>query len=247
MSIADASFNMIAIQHIPAGPDTHARAVPQGLRQPVGVTKGTRSDGRNQKFAQDGSYESVQDMLRKLAIKCYGRVEAQGVVGYAFEDVMAIMNESYVMATQKWRPDAGAMFSTYCYRVCLNNFNAAIEKAERERARFGMFPIDDQLHDGDADGEDAWGGDVVQDSASDLALGVQPGPEALAVHGDELRERLNSLSHNSKRLVMSLMHAMHNDEELPKLREIAAKLGLHGQELTAVRREILANFGVRWA
>lgn len=116
------------------------------------VTKPTgRSNAKNEKFANDGSYESVRLLLHKIAGKCYRRVVAMGGLGMTIDDVIQEMNLSYVKALQTFDPERGVLFSTFLQTACFRNFNMAIERAERDRRELGMVPMSDMRRVGHGD------------------------------------------------------------------------------------------------
>lgn len=99
------------------------------------------SNPENDKFANDGSLASVDDLLRKIAIRCHKRVMAMGL-GMDYDDVLQEMYVSYVKARSKWNAQdkSGAKFGTYCTAVCINNFNHAIKRIELQRAMGKIEP-----------------------------------------------------------------------------------------------------------
>lgn len=97
---------------------------------------------KNKKYANDGSFESVDRLLAKVAGKCFARVQAMGL-GMTFDDVRQEMNVSYLMAKRLWNPDRGILFSTYLTTACYRNFNDRIRKAETERRNLGLVNMTD--------------------------------------------------------------------------------------------------------
>lgn len=199
-----------------------------------------RKSTKNAQFANDGSWDSVKQMLEKFAGKAFRRVDALGI-GWEFDDVMGQLRLGYVQALQKWNPQAGVLFSTYCFRVCVNNFNDAIKKQERERAELGMISYDDRapdMEDGDHDPlESMREGTDTQMSTEDAMVGRE-----------EFRERMQGMSQGARRLVTALLTAERtlDGKPAPRLRELAAECGLEGDELRQVKQELLKKFGVRW-
>lgn len=213
---------------------------PQQLNSSINaaVTVRPRKEAKNEKYANDGSFESVDAMLQGLAVKCFKRVQAQGL-SMTFEDVRAQMDLGYVQARAKWSPDRGTRFATYCQTVCLNNFNNAVEKPARERELFGMVSLEGLSED-----ESGEGGETVAFSPTDL----EPSPLDRAVAVEEARARLASLTPPSRRLMAALLASEFKPSPgpAPRLREIAEQCRLTGEELRKVKREILEVFGVRW-
>lgn len=202
---------------------------------------GVRKNADNDKFANDGSLASVGPMLKKLAYKSFARVQAMGL-GMEYEDVHQEMMLSYVKAKEKWNPQGGALFSTYCTTVCLNNFNNAIKKMERDRRELGLVSASEF---GSGDEEQ---GNLLENSmpANDIDL-----PEARLEKAQALRYNLDGLSHAAKKLVYRLLLSEQRSatdlrEPPAKLRDLAKAAGVEGEELTRVKREILTKFGVKW-
>jgi hypothetical protein len=200
-----------------------------------------RTNPKNNKYANDGSYESVRNQLHKLALKCYARVSELGL-SMTFDDVMGQMNLGYVQAKAKWNPEGGARFSTYCQTVVINNFNNSIEKAILERTTFGMVSYEDAV--GSFEGDVAADPLEFMEQGADQELSI----EDRAVAHEDMLERLASLSAGSKRLLTALVTAekQAGHDRAPKLREIAILCGIKGDELRQVKLEILNKFGVRW-
>lgn len=97
---------------------------------------------KNKQFANDGSFESVDKLLAKVAAKCFARVQAMGL-GMTFDDVRQEMNVSYVMAKKLWDSERGILFSTYLTTACYRNFNDRIRKAETVRRHLGLVNMTD--------------------------------------------------------------------------------------------------------
>jgi RNA polymerase sigma factor (sigma-70 family) len=200
-----------------------------------------RKNARNEKFANDGSYASVEAQLHRLAMKCYARVQAMGL-GMDFDDVLQEMNMTYVRAKATWNPEKGVRFSTYCQTACMNNFNQRIERQVKDRTEMGMISYDEALGDRPEDaGDDALEylvGDVnAVDSAESQMEIVQ-----------EARARLARLTPGTQRLILAFLmdERDRGGEPGSKLRDLAAKVGLTGEDLQRTKREVHATFGVRW-
>jgi len=214
---------------------------------------------KNLKFANDGSLESVDLMLRKLSIKCYARVAAMGI-GMQYEDVLQEMYVSYVKAKAKWRPEGGARFATYCTTVCLNNFNLAIKKMENQRSMGIIKPTDKNAvlnEDGTVKFQRSFGMvsecefDLNDESGYVAFMEVTEGPrqeqpDYRMESAEDLQDRLKNLSSGARRLVSCLLRADQSEDKLPSLRNIAVMAQLRGDELRQVKIEIGASFGVRW-
>lgn len=209
-----------------------------------------RKSAKNEKFANDGSYASVQAQLHQLAMKCYARVQAMGL-GMDFDDVLQEMNLSYVRAHKTWDPAKGVRFSTYCQRACLNNFNQRIERQVNERANLGMVSVEDMMGRGGEEGGDGDSYEYLLGQCHHLGDGmgdVVESAEDQLGRLQEARARLARLTNGSKRLVLALLMDERDKENLAgaKLRDLAEKIGLRGEELKHTKREIRAVFGVVW-
>lgn len=192
---------------------------------------------KNLKYANDGSYESVFAQLRKLCFQYYGRAKQLGL-NMDEDDVMGIMHVGFAQAKAKWKPDGGALFTTYLQTVCRNEFNARVEKEAKTIVALGMTSYDGLRRKLDDDGVDPL----------ELMAGSDDSQEERMIATQEMRERLKSMSAGGRRLIVALLMSEREQgyEAPPKLRELAAGIGLAGDELRQVKVEILAKFGVRW-
>lgn len=200
---------------------------------------------KNKRFANDGSYESVERMLIKLSMRCFARIEALGGLGMTFEDVRQEMNLNYVLARAKWSPEGGARFATYCQTACQNNFNGYIEKRIKERTNLGMVNFTDLGHHKSVETGDEFDPlEFIDDQEGGSAK-----PEDLLDKRQQIRDRLFSMSAGARRLVNALLQHETNSNNIapPKMRELARDVGLTGDELRQVKLEVLSTFGVQWA
>lgn len=199
-----------------------------------------RKSAKNAKFANDGSWESVEKMLQKFAAKAFKRVDDLGL-GMEFEDVMGEMRVGYVKALQKFDASQGILFSTYCFSVCRNHFNEIVKKPERERTQFGMTSYDSYSSNAD-DGDH----DVLERIPE--AAGHEMSTEDSLIAREEFHERMKGLSQGARRLITALLVAERQAgaDPAPKLRELARSVGLVDDELRQVKEEILTKFGIRW-
>ena len=220
---------------------------------------GQRRSVENTKFANDASLESVDLMLKKLSKKCLARVAAMGV-SMDFDDILQEMYMGYIRAQQAWKPDGRSLFSTYCQTVCLNNFNAAIKKMERERA-VGRVPMRLCGPTGKMV-EPKWQrqfglmtqSELGSDDRGEFFIAIEntEGPEAdtpgyRLERSQEMTAKLEALSPGAKRLVALLLDdELRSSGEIPKLRTLARIAQLEGAELKRVKIEILKTFGVAW-
>lgn len=203
-------------------------------------TGGRRHNAKNEKFANDASFESVDAMLQGLAIKCFRRVDKLGL-SMTMDDVRQELNLHYLKAKEKWNPEKGVLFSSYCYRVCLNNFNNAIERQEIERTQFGMVSYED-VRPSHFGGEDHDPMEFFESGDAEMST------EDKLVAREAFTERMRSLSAGARKLALALLNDERNANGAPpaKLRELAASVGLQGDELRQVKQEILNKFGIRW-
>lgn len=216
--------------------------------------------GKNQKFKNDGSLESVDNLLKKQAIACFKRVQAMGL-GMEYNDVLQEMYVTYVKARSTWSPEGGAMFSTYVACACMNNFNAAIRKMERQRTIGIIKPTDKGVElsaDGRVKHQRAFGMvsecefTLLEEEGVTAYMDTAEGPSSDAPEFrleqmQETKRKLSSLSAGARRLVQEMLRIENNQAvEDTKLSKIAAVAGLYGDELTQVKREISKTFGVRW-
>lgn len=189
------------------------------------------------KYANDGSYESVQAMLVKQATVFYPRVMALRLP-MEFEDVLGILNEAYVKARKAWNPEK-AQFNTYCYRVAQNHFNKSIERMVLDRQHLGLSSIDDQAQGHD----DEEAGDGYSRYLSQEDEGSDPLQRMETL--ESVKERLARLSAPTRTLVAVLIRGEQSQEGPPvSLRQAARNLGLSQEQIAAVQVEITRVFGV---
>lgn len=205
-----------------------------------------RAKPENQKFANDGSFESVEKMLRKMTVACTARVEKIGLP-MTGEDVWQELQLAYLHAKSKWTPDGGSLFSTYCTIVCNNNFNQAIKKMARERTEMGMVTESEMAQGGD-DSEENW--QSYEMMAGQILDEGSTGPDMRLQRVAQLRANLDGLSINARRLIAQLLQAERGEyqpgEEPMKLSQMAEQAQLTGDDLKQVKKEIAKRFGVRW-
>lgn len=199
----------------------------------------TRSDS-NRQYANDASYESVEHLLERLAGKCYARVKKLGIP-MDFDDVLSEMNLSYVKARQAWNPEAGALFSTYCTTACMNNFNNAIAKMERDRRELGLIPFShfQRMEDGDASPEEFLSG---------IATDYTDAPERRIECAQEMQANLDRMTTNARRVIAGLLrdYQRTGTEQPKRLSQIMDELQLPKAEQRRIRIEISKITGVFW-
>lgn len=205
----------------------------------------TRHNKKNDKFANDGSYESVKGLVMTAAIKCFRRVEAFGL-GMTIDDVRQEMYISYMQALKKWDPSRGILFSTYLTTALYRNFNEVIRRAEVERRNLGLVNMTDMrrtnsgsdMSDDECDLMGVFGPDpeieVNLEYGSNEISGKLLTPEA-PMHSDpsvymevvqeahilrqQTHDKLGSMTDNAKAVISRLLMADHartcDDKEQP--------------------------------
>lgn len=214
----------------------------------------------NAKFANDGSLESVDLLLRKQAIKCFARVQALGL-GMDYSDVLQEMYVSYVKARKSWSPEGGAMFSTYVTRACWNNFNNAIKKMELQRTIGKIEPGEQGIaltDDGQVKHQRVFGMvsecefDMMEEEGYVAYLDTAEGPGSDSPsyrleQSQEMLRKLATLSLSAKRLVAALLSVENNPNvQVTSLTKLALVANLRGDELKRVKLEIINTYGVKW-
>ncbi|QFZ84520.1 hypothetical protein GFK26_17985 [Variovorax paradoxus] len=203
----------------------------------MGEVRHNMGGRKGQKFANDGSYESVEAMLTRLAIKSYARVQALKLP-MNYEDVRQEMDVYYLQAFKAWRPDGGAKFSSYCTTACMHNFRNRIEKMCEEKRELGMYSIDDRapsMQDEDGDPMERLGADL-DDSR----------PEDRLIARQEMKQRLAGLTPAAQRFVTALLLNERDDKfktGTARFSNIAVAAGLNAAEARRVRAEITEKFG----
>jgi DNA-directed RNA polymerase specialized sigma24 family protein len=222
-----------------------------------------------QKFANDGSYESVERTLMKLAHKCYARVRAMGL-GMDYDDVLQEMNLTYVRALALWKPDKGAKFNSYLTTACLNNFNERIRRPARDRSMLGLVNMTDMRRTGHGEGDDfdyeidhmerhdfedartlsvdalMFEGLNLEGSTGEAEAGapLHSNPEAIIEHRQQVREAMARLTPTARGMVVEMLRAAHAGEDIPRITEVAAKSQVSAAELRRIRIELARSFGV---
>lgn len=190
-------------------------------------------------YANDGSFESVKNMLQLMAGKFTRRVEALGLP-MSYDDVFQELCLSYVHAKKAWKPEGGAKFITYCVYAAQNNFNLAIKKMARDRVEMGMNPIEAYSHNGEKE-------DDPHEWITTSECEVSSSPDYRLERAASIMEASFGMSKTGKRVIAELLK---NEFGLMgkkvKLSEIAQNLGIEGQELTRLKTEFRERFGVTW-
>jgi DNA-directed RNA polymerase specialized sigma24 family protein len=220
----------------------------------------------NESFANDGSYESVALLIKKLAFKCFRRAHSMGL-GMTLDDVTQEMNLTYVLCLKQWKPDGGAMFTSYLTGACLNNFNAAVRKPIAERRELGMVNMSDMVRvgssadDSDMDSFERIDAQDCQTIAISSAMfsgfgleGQNDGspeqtpfsadPAWIIEHRQEVRQGMANLSPRAKTVVVDLLRELHSGQHIPRLSLIAKRREIGEAELRRIKAELSKNFGV---
>lgn len=188
-------------------------------------------------YANDGSLESVEDMLIKQAGLFYARVLGMGLP-MEFEDVLQELRMAYVKARAKWNPEK-AKFNTYCFTVARNEFNRRIERMALDRQHLGLGSIDDLAS---SDGEDTGDGYERYLNRQDEA---EEGAESRLEYRQNMMQNVARLSPHTRAVVKTLLaNEVSTNGRTMTLREIAVHLGLAIPQMQAVQKEIADVFGV---
>lgn len=229
----------------------------------------------NKKFANDGSYKSVENLLYKVAYRCFGRVQAMGV-GMTFDDVLQEMNLSYVIAREQWDSERGVLFSTYLTTACYRNFNERIRRAEVERRNLGLVNFTDMRPRGcagDDDGLDIlesidieqdaslqvgqfYGDNFIEGNTQELEAPMSADPQRLHeamesawMQQAQAKVALRNLTDNAKLVVVDLLTAAKgvkdSTERLPRFSALLKDKGFSPAEIRRVRKELSSAFGVK--
>lgn len=228
----------------------------------------------NKSFANDGSFDSVDRLLWKLATRCFARAQAMGL-GMTFDDVRQEMNVSYLLAKNTWSPERGVLFSTYMTTCCYRNFNDLMRRAGLERKHLGMVnmtdmkPRSNQSDSDDYDAMEYMDGDVelnvvglygdllLEGSISgELEAPMSADPAVLREEMHEALERraesiakLETMTSNAKSVLLELFRAFSRREDcndrLPRFGQLLQARGYTKYECTRIRKEIANAFGVK--
>lgn len=196
------------------------------VRHNSGMRKGMR-------FANDGSYLSVEAMLTRLATRCMGRVYELDLP-MSYDDVRQEMDMTYLQAFKAWKPGGGAKFNTYLHTACLNNFRHRVEKMIEERREMGMYSIDGKAPIMEGDDSDP------RERLQSMESGDSPEDQLIA--RQEMRERMKGLTPSAQRFVAALLLSQTKAERMT-FKGIAKAAGVEGEELKRVKVEITQKFG----
>lgn len=192
------------------------------------------------KFENDGSFDSVSQMIKSLAYKFYKRVQAINLP-MDYEDVYQELCLSYVQAEKAWNPEGGAKFITYFTYSAQNNFNAAIRKMERDRVEMGMFSTDD------FESEDEDGKSVIERMASAAAPETSSPDYWLMRESSFNKESMDKLSKSARKFIgVFIKTQLEQNAPDMKLSEIAKQLKIEGADLKRLKVEMFQTYGVKW-
>lgn len=227
----------------------------------------------NKAFANDGSLESVELLIYKLAMKCFARVQAMGV-GLTFDDVHQEMRMSYVLAKKTWNPERGVLFNTYMTTCCYRNFNELMRRVGLERQRLGLVNMSDMKSVSHGEGDDD---DPMERMDAAVELNVSSVYAEFGIEGstsgeitapmnadpaslreeianlkeskEQAREKLRLMTDNTKAVLMDLLKAADqredDNERLPRFASLLRARGYSPAECTRIRKEIANAFGVK--
>lgn len=227
----------------------------------------------NKSFANDGSFDSVDRLLWKLATRCFARAQAMGL-GMTFDDVRQEMNVSYLLAKNTWSPERGVLFSTYMTTCCYRNFNELMRRAGMERKHLGMVNMTDMKPRSDQGDDDydvmeymdtgvelnvvgLYGDLLLEGSISgELEAPMNADPAVLREEAHDALERraasiakLEVMTSNAKSVLLELFRAFHRREDcndrLPRFGQLLQARGYSKYECTRIRKEIANAFGVK--
>lgn len=211
----------------------------------------------NKRFANDGSYESVEYMLKRMAHKCHKRVTAMGLMEISYEDVLQEMNVTYLMAKERWQPERGIYFSTYLTTACYRNFGAWIRKRELERRNLGMVNFSSMQKFTDEGDELNFEelasncGNIFGEKYAPPELNPEQSLQAaqeLAKHRENVMSAIPYLTDAARAVVMEILTSEKHraaGEPLVKISQILKELGSTKNEVTRVRKELSIVFGVK--
>lgn len=107
---------------------------------PTGKVRKYRREEKNKGFTNDGSYESVERLLRSLAYKIMPRVQAIGA-SMDDDDVLQELHIAYLRAKETFDPSKGILFSSYMTTCCYRAINEVLRRSEVERRHLGLVRI----------------------------------------------------------------------------------------------------------
>jgi DNA-directed RNA polymerase specialized sigma24 family protein len=188
---------------------------------------------KNAQFANDGSLQSVERLVEKLTFKFYSRAAKLGI-GMEEDDVRQEIRLAYTKASQKWRPDGGALFATYFQTVAQNEFNRRIERAVTDRTEMGMISYQDIM----AGATDEQTGDPLEYLATD---DMEASPEDHLVEAETVKERLSGLSFQALRLMTALIvSARPAGDNSPYWRQLGEQIGFDEEEYAEILKAVRA-------
>lgn len=204
----------------------------------------------------DTSFEAQNGLIHKLARKLHSRVLATHV-NMPYEDVYQEACLSYVEALRTYDPSRGITFSAYMGRAVLNNVNRIVGKHIEERVQHKVKLFSELSNEDDENY-----------TPEEIFASSVAGVEETAIRSVEIRERINSLTPNARRIIRELMsptpqvinahkaYIEHCAAQYAKsgrqqrthakltVRLIGRYLGLTPRQMTAITREYKTVLGV---
>lgn len=210
----------------------------------------------NKRFANDGSFESVELLLRKLALKCHKRLASMGLLDIQLEDVFQEMSMTYLMAKERWSPDRGVYFSTYLTTACYRNFETWIRKRMTERRHLGMVNFSSMSKVNDdghvinmeelASAGNIFGEKYTMDETT--PEGALMASQELAIHRENVQACIPHMTENAKKVMTEILMSEKTREAgqpLVKISDILRSVGANRNESARVRKELSIVFGVK--
>lgn len=149
----------------------------------------------------DTSFKGVERLIHQMAYKGFKRMEKARVMGADFDCVHSEMKLAYCKAARGFKPESGGQFTTYCVRVCWNEFNKYLERLLREQAAIGYISLEEIGQAASADSDD----DVSDPLEFIMNQEVQESPEDRLEHLEILRRASACLSKESKEVLYYLV------------------------------------------
>jgi RNA polymerase sigma factor (sigma-70 family) len=207
--------------------------------QVMNAAVAARPAGRAKKqYANDGSFESVKDMMQAMASRFY--VTGFKNLGSALtqEDLFQEACMAYMRAKEKFDAERGVKFITYCQWACHNRMLAVLEQAKLYRSRYSS--LDGFTISSDEDGPVT---DCYAHIADESPLS---NPMDAQEMNQEMRRRVDSLSPTTRLVVLRLLSSELNPSpnKPSTLPEIVTAMKLTPAQISAVQKELTAKLGL---
>lgn len=139
-------------------------------------------------------YEDHQGLIRMLAQKCWGRMQAANTP-VEVEDIIQQMSLTYVKCLETFKPENGVTFTAYFGRSCINNFNKWAEKQIAEQTTLGLVRFEE------LSGEDEGSSyDFIDHEGSESM-----NPETILMRKQEAARGIRDLSPTHRAIVRELL------------------------------------------